>query len=215
MTKKTLQLLASVALVAGMGMASVTTAHAADSTTGTAETTGNVTLTADDGEEGGNNAGGIVLKEAPWITMPSTEINGEDQTVAATVDASKNGGGNDGKLQVVNAGHKSNWNVQVGATAFASGDDTLGASTLTLSGGKVASVGTSTLPSSVSTALTFNGGSVTPNQDVVGATYNANTKEGVGTFDTTYTGGQLDLKAGNVAGAYESTITWTLTNTPQ
>ncbi|MCW3778998.1 WxL domain-containing protein [Levilactobacillus namurensis] len=217
MTKKTRQLLASVVLIAGIGLTSVTTAHAADEGTAstTQSTTGNVTLTA--GEDPENpGAGGVTLKAAPYVTVPSTEIDGKDQTISGTIDAGAHTGTNDGKLTVVNAGHKTSWDVQVAAEKFASSDgDIIGGSTLTLSGGKVVAAGTSQLPSDLSTSLIFNTGSATANQKVIGATYNAESKEGVGSFDTTYDTAKLDLKAGNVAGDYQSTLTWTLTNTPQ
>lgn len=219
MTKKTLQLLATVALVTGMGWASATTAHAADDT-GTATTSGNVTLTADDGEEGGGNAGGIILKSTPWITVPSSKINGSDQTIDATVDSALSNGDGKGTVQVVNAGHKSSWKVQLANTVFTDPEskDVMNASTLNFGAATVQAVGdtenATTAPSLVNQGLSLNTGSATQNQDVVGATYTAASKEGVGTFNTTYSGAKLNLKAGNVAGNYQSTLTWTLTNTP-
>lgn len=217
MTKKTLQLLASVALVAGMGFASITTASA-DTSTGTASTTGNVSLTAGETDpENPGDAGGITLKAVPFITVPATEIDGTDQEIAATVDATAKSGDKAGKVQVVNAGHKSDWTVQVASTAFKSDADTMNASTLTMGTATVApeaTDNTTTLPSLVNSAISFNTGEDNANQDVVGATYDTDTKEGVGTFNTTYAGTKLNLKAGNVAGDYASTLTWTLTNTP-
>lgn len=220
MTKKTLQLLATVALVTGMGLVSATTAHAADNTANVT-TTGNVTLTADDGEEGGGgNAGGIVLKKTPWITVPSSKINGSDQTIAATVDSALSSGDGNGAVQVVNAGHKSSWKVQLANTVFTDPDskDVMNASTLDFGAATLKAVddtaNATTAPSLVNQGLSLNTGSATQNQDVVGATYTTDSKEGVGTFNTTYSGAKLNLKAGNVAGNYQSTLTWTLTNTP-
>lgn len=219
MTKKTLQLLATVALVTGMGLASATTAHAADTdNTGTATTSGNVTLTAGDGEEGGGNAGGINLKSAPWINIPSTEINGKYQEIPAYVNTSDTLSKDyNGQVQVVNPGKKSDWNVQVQADKFttADGKDALNASTLVLSGVKVAAneANNAGLAPSLVNNLTFNTGDATANQTVVAADYATN-KEGVGTWNTTYAGATLNLSAGNVAGEYKSNLTWTLTNTP-
>lgn len=217
MTKKTLQLLASVAVVAGLGFTGVTAN--ADSTTSTGTTTtGNVTLTAGttDPDNPGGDAGGINLKTVPYVNVPSTAITGSDQSVTGTVSATESGTSNDGVVQVVNPGHKSDWTVQVAATAFKSSDDTMNASTLVLGTPTIANAdtdGTGVAPSTLNQAITFNTGETTANQNVEAADYSTN-KEGVGTWNTTYSGATLNLKAGNVAGAYQSTLTWTLTNTP-
>ncbi|WP_056963552.1 WxL domain-containing protein [Levilactobacillus spicheri] len=210
MTKKTLQLLATVALVTGMGLASATTAHAAD-TTGTATTSGNVALTAE-GDEGGAT-GGVKLAAAPNVSLPDTQMNGGDQTIEGFVSAAALGKANDGVVTAINAGHKTDWQVQVASSPFVSGSDTMNASTLVMTGTNATTTGTGVAPSTLNKAITFNTGSTTPNQNVMTADY-TNKGEGVGTWSMNYSGATLSLKAGNVAGNYASTLTWTLTNTP-
>ncbi|KJW12946.1 WxL domain-containing protein [Levilactobacillus spicheri] len=211
MTKKTLQLLATVALVTGMGLASATTAHAADTTGGTATTSGNVALTAD-GDEGGST-GGVKLAAAPNVSVPETKMDGGDQTIKGFVSSAALGETNDGVVTAINAGHKTDWQVQVASSPFVSGSDTMNASTLVMTGTDATTTGTGVAPSTLNQAITFNTGSATPNQNVMTADY-TNKGEGVGTWSMNYSGATLNLKAGNVAGNYASTLTWTLTNTP-
>ena len=227
MTKKTLQLLATVAAVAGMSLATVT-ANADDTVkSGTQTTTAKVSLTAgsDTSTDGNGNgdAGGIKLTNVPNIDFGTQELDGK---TAFNLDG-KLSGNNEAASQavtVVNPGIGTGWNVQVRNDAMKSASDTtLMASTISLTAKDAtpgagsadtnstrASDSTAELsaePTFVSTALNTQG---SENQKVAAAAVGG----GLGTWNMNYSKANLQVNPRNVAGDYSTTLTWTITNAP-
>jgi len=211
MTKKTLQLLASVAVIAGLGLANVVTASAADATPSTQGTTANIELTGDDDEEG--TSGGILLKQAPTINFDKTEMNGEKQVIEGSIED---------KITVVNPGRDTGWNIVVSSSGMKRADaaTNLLGSTYTISAdaltndnaveGVESSVASKIASDPVfATSLTFDTES-TPNQTVGNAAANG----GLGTWNQTYKDATLNLSGGNIVGVYNDNLTWSLMNTP-
>ncbi|WP_125574094.1 WxL domain-containing protein [Levilactobacillus huananensis] len=213
MTKKTLQLLATAAIVAGFGLSTVT-ANAAETATDPKYTTATVELTPGDTTTG---AGGIKLLSAPDVSF-SGQLNGDTQTftggVFTTNPDSTNKDATPGTVTVNDPGTASGWNVQVASAAFVGSDgkSSLNASEMmfgapTVSAEDSANKGTVTAGS----ALSFASAGQT-NQMV----FHAATGEGVGTWMANYAAKDASFKvaAGNKADTYTSKLTWTLTNTP-
>lgn len=217
MTKKTLQLLATAALVAGFGFTTVT-ANAADTTdTGTASTTAKVTLNpaAVDPDNPGD-AGGIKLNSAPNLTFAATTLDGTDKNnIAGTVS---------GDAEVINGGYKTGWHLTVANTPMATSletDGTVSAGadiikggnyTLVSTGAKSATTDANTTTATSTKSITFNTQAASADaQDVMWADAN----EGVGTWDAGYSSASMNVPAGNVEGSYVANLNWTLTNAPK
>lgn len=207
MTKKTLQLLATVAAVAGMSFAATTAHAAADSASST--TTAKVTLEAGSVDPEKPSAGGIELVSAPNLVFENVTLDG------ATTQTTKQTGAVD-PVVIKNPGVASGWNVTVANTAFGTeadgAGDTIKAGTMTL---------TSTTPTTTNTDTTDTAN--TPTAQTVelpteGTTAkpvaSAALKAGVGTWNVNYSNAALTVPANNVAEAYTSNLTWTLTNAP-
>ncbi|WP_341780137.1 WxL domain-containing protein [Levilactobacillus sp. HBUAS70063] len=227
MTKKTLQLIATLALAAGFGFTTVT-ANAADSTDNQT-TTATVGLTAGTTDPTGPHSGAVRLVAAPDLVFgdktDGTTITGASQTINATsitTNASSSNNtatGNDkvviedGDVAVVNPGTTDAWKVDVKADNFVKTGDT----STTLLGAQIH----------------FNGDVATNNDDV-------NVKPAVAASPTAIAGGEavtilsatngngagtwmnrltkdtnLTIAGGNVAGSYTSNLTWTISNTPE
>lgn len=237
MTKKTLQLLASAALVAGLGLTTIT---ANAETTATAEsgsvnTTAKVTLDSDGSgngdSDGGNVAGSLAITSAPDVNFAAGTLNGKDALdLAGTITNGADSHDKEAKagaVTVVDPGTASGWNVQVSNTIMKNDDETItegaaasiaggyftyGDATLTGSEGGTkadAAVQDTSSLSDSATSLKFNTQG-TDNQNVFHAPKGA----GVGTWANTYSSANLHVPAGNAKGSYTSTLTWTLTNTP-
>lgn len=243
MTKKTLQLLASAALVAGLGFTTVTAnAATTDAQSGNVSTTAKVTLnagdssTGDNGDsDGGNVAGALAITSAPDVTFGTGTLDG---TTATTLDGTIANGADShdtnaaaGAVTVVDPGTASGWNVQVSNTAMindlnsdtdktndvsgaaasiAGGSFTYGGAILTGSTDGNAAVQDTSTGSNSATSVKFDTAG-TPNQNI----FHADKGDGVGTWANTYKTASLVVPAGNAAGSYTSTLTWTLTNTPK
>lgn len=232
MTTKTLQVLASVALVAGLGLTTVT-AHADKAgTTGTQDTTAKVTLDSNGAGDNGNNgngdgdgsnvAGSLAITSAPDVTFANGTLDGKtaldlDGTFVKGANSWKDAGL--GAVAVVDPGTASGWQVQVSNTAMTNDvAGTTGAAasiqggTINYKGAKVSSLDSGTDNGAVldtdALALPTAG---TSNVKV----YNAPKGAGVGTWLDTFSTADLTVPAGNAAGSYTSTLTWTLTNSPE
>lgn len=226
MTKKTLQLLATVAAVAGMSLATVT-ANADDTVkSGTQTTTAKVSLTAgsDTSTDGNGNgdAGGIKLTNVPNIDFGTQELDGK---TAFNLDG-KLSGNNEAANQavtVVNPGIGTGWNVQVRNDAMKSGATTLMASTISLTPGAATpgagsedtnSTRASDSTAQLSAAPTFDEAKLntegSENQPVATAVVGG----GLGTWNMNYKSANLQVNPRNVAGDYSTTLTWTITNAP-
>lgn len=236
MTKKTLQLLASVALVAGLGMTTVT-ANAADVTadSGSVDTTAKVTLNAGDSStdgngdsDGGNVAGALAITSAPDVDFGSGSLNGTDDTTLT----GKIANGTDshdkqaaaGAVTVVDPGTATGWNVQVSNTQMINTDETATGAAKSIAGGTFTYGGADLNGSTTDNAAVQDFSTLSGEKDSVQFNtagtdnqniFHADAGNGVGTWANTYKNANLVVPAGNAAGSYESTLTWTLTNTPK
>lgn len=220
MFKKTLGFVTVAAAVVSLGLASVTTANAdvTDATNGS--TQANVNLQADE-----SGAGGVSLVQVPTLTFA-------DKTLTGTADHTDLTVGNN--LVVKNGGAVSGWKVTASATAMrdkANTDQLLngGSYDLKSDGPDALAVGadyttpdtTNSTKATVNSATatdntTFNGLHMDTGEDMSSRpVMSAIANQGIGTFSANFgSKSQLNIPASAVAGQYESTITWTLTNTP-
>jgi len=226
MTKKTLQLIATVALAAGFGFTTVT-ANAATEDTATAEsqtTHATVGLTAGTTDPDGPHAGQIALTSAPDIDFGTTNeikptqlnLNGTfGQSTASTDKTAKAN-----SVTVVNPGVTDTWNVAVTASAFKNTDSSATAAASQLIGAKIdfaGSLGTTNAagveknPAVANQAFTLDATGAQTSQNVLHADEHG---YGVGTWTNDFSKATLQVPAGQVAGTYESTLTWTISNTP-
>lgn len=232
MTKKTLQLIATVALAAGFGFTTVTANAATGDTTGSdsQSTTATVGLTAPTTDPEGPHSGQIQLVAAPDLVFgdatKGTEITGAQQNIPATslktnatstsklatgTDADKYSGIQDGDVAVVNPGTSDAWTVTVQAANFIKSDDKdtnlLGA-TINFKGGLATTNSDQTKAPLLAEPSVIAGGSA---ETILSAT----SGNGVGTWmNRLTTATDLSISGGNVAGTYASDLTWTVANTP-
>ncbi|KRN01529.1 hypothetical protein FD13_GL000992 [Levilactobacillus senmaizukei DSM 21775 = NBRC 103853] len=209
MTKKTLQLMATLALAAGIGFSGVT-AHAAEGETpapANTTTEASVSLTAGDDGDGGGSVGGIKLMEAP-ATAVAGQLDGTTQTLKDTAFVKDT-------LKVNDQGTGTGWTVHLSSTPFAGKDKegkdiALKASQLSFLSPKVSAVDSenhTAAPSASGIVLESAGNS---DQLVFSAAKDA----GVGQWAAKYQAAQVKVAAGNKAGDYSSTLTWSLNNAP-
>lgn len=204
MFKKTLGFVAAATVVAGLGLATSTTANAA---TSPAETNANVTLNA-----GAGDKGAVTLESAPNIDF------GTDNTLTGSAIKAK--GTLDNDLIVNNAGDTTGWTVTLSSSALSNGTDTLTGSTYQLTGDATAI--TSPTDTTADTGnnsgkptvegTTVNGDGTTDNK---GAIFSAAAGDGVGTWAAKLNAPTLNVPASAKSGAYTSTLTWTLNNAAQ
>lgn len=191
--KKTIgTLIAGVSLFAVLPLA----AQAADTDT-QKDTTAEINLTQDE------TAKEITLEKAPTINLGEHVNDIASATYKADTVSDL--------VEVKNPGNTSGWHVGVSATAFQTSakTSTLRGAALTFEKGNVTAVDTS----NASKAPTATG--VTLNTDSQ-AILSADAEEGIGIFRMSHTEDQVSLAvpAGNSAGSYSSTLTWTLNNAP-
>ncbi|BDZ29863.1 WxL domain-containing protein [Lactiplantibacillus sp. WILCCON 0030] len=158
-------------------------------------TTANVTLTQDPDNKV------VKLTHAPNIDFGAQPIGTSSLTLhSQTIDDD---------LVVENPGLGAGWTVNVSATPFTDGSKTLADTKFNLAAGSVTPVesNSSAKPNSMEVTL------LTSEQPIFVADRNA----GIGAWKTTYASDQasLNIPAGNVAGSYTSTLTWSLTNAPE
>ncbi|WP_407889207.1 WxL domain-containing protein [Levilactobacillus sp. N40-8-2] len=224
MTKKTLQLIATVALAAGFGFTTVT-ANAATDGTDNQTTTATVGLTAGDGGSGAHS-GSIKLVAAPDMVFgpdTGTAITGAAQTITASslttsaTSSNESATGADkvtvgaGDVAVVNAGSEDPWTVTVKADNFVKDGDT----STTLLGAKINFAGAVATNNDDVTAKAAVAAapSITAGGD--GATVlSATAGNGIGTWMNRLTKDtNLSIAGGNSAGTYKSNLTWTIADT--
>lgn len=226
MTKKTLQLIATVALAAGFGFTTVTAN--ADTTDNQQSTNASVTLTPGSGS--GVHDGAVELTAAPDLAFGSHEVTGKADTFKITPAAgitngssSTNTAAKAGDVEVVNSGSDAGWNVTVAASNFTDSSDTtnvktlLGA-TIDLNGTPATdnAAGNTVKPATIgsaaagATAVT----TVTPGAANGVPVLNAAANNGYGTWQNRISDATLNIAGGNAAGEYSSTLTWTIANTP-
>lgn len=129
-----------------------------------------------------------VLTTSP-VTTPAVTLNGDDQTVAFTIDTEINSAN----------GNKSGWKVQASATTPTSGSYTLPA--LAVTGGSSSCIsGCSVNPSP--TGVTY----PIPLGSTAQTIYNANSNTGTGDFDIANTY-QVSVPANTIKGTYTATVT--------
>lgn len=231
MTKKTLQLIATVALAAGFGFTTVT-ANADDTATTPDPTTTHATvgLTA----ANGGGAGSIKLVAAPDIQFgdanatdkKSATITGAKQSIKAlsftTVAAKDNPLENldSSDIAVVNAGSEDPWTVTVQAADFVKDGDT----STKLLGAKIHFDGNAVTQNNPIEGTNLGDATVKPaeaNNATVTAgnagetILSATAGNGIGTWmNRLTTDTNLEIAGGNVAGSYTSELTWTIGDTP-
>jgi len=219
MFKKTLGFVAVAAALTGLGLDSTTTANAdvADgATTGT--TAANVNLTADP-----NGAGGVSLVQVPTLSFADKVLTGSKDTT--TLGVANN-------LVVKNAGAATGWSVTVNGTAMTAGTNKLSGGSYDLKSASdqalpvqsdfttedTSNKTTATVSSATDsvTGDTFNGVAVDTGVDTSAQpVMNALANQGIGTFSANFgKDSALNIPASAIAGKYESTLTWTLNNTP-
>ncbi|AVK63994.1 cell surface protein [Lactobacillus sp. CBA3606] len=185
-------LLAGISLMTVLPLA----AQAADTTT-SKDTTAEIELTQDETKKD------ITLDSAPDIDLGTNTNNLATQTYTANAVT--------GLAQVTNPGNTDGWHVDVKGTSFTTSDSksTLRGAALSLNSGQVEAEDSS----NASTAPTAQNVTVnSENQSIL----SADAGEGIGVFTMTHDKDNVSLNvpAGNAAGAYKSTLTWTLTNAP-
>lgn len=228
MTKKTLQLIATLALAAGFGFTTVT-ANAADTTNDSQTTNATVGLTAGTTDPTGPHSGAVRLVAAPDLVFgdatDGTQITGASQTINATsittnASSSNNAATGDdhvtvqpSDVAVVNPGTTDAWQVDVKADNFVKTGDT----STTLLGAQInfkGSVATNNADASVKPAI-----AATPTINAGGASatiLSATNDNGSGTWMNRLSNDtNLTIAGGNVAGTYTSNLTWTISNTPK
>jgi len=191
--KKTIgTLIASLSLLGALPLA----AQAADTST-KKDTTAEIILNQDE------TAKDITLEKAPIINLGEHDNDIETATYTAETITDL--------VEVKNPGNISGWHVGVSATPFQTSDSsgTLRGAALTFMQGDVYAVddnNASKAPTASEVTLNTN------SQTILSADEN----EGIGVFDMAHATNQVSLKvpAGNSAGAYKSTMTWTLNNAP-
>ncbi|WP_203641995.1 WxL domain-containing protein [Levilactobacillus andaensis] len=236
MTKKTLQLLATAALVAGFGFTTVT-ANAADTTeTGSKTTTAKVNLTqktvTPTDPDNPNTAGNIMLTQAPSFDFGKQELDGvtTSYTKSITNTAASDGGIMTSNLQVVNPGAPSGWNIQVKSTGLATTDGvSLKGSDIALTNGDITTTNkdaagaldTSNAPtfSNTSIKIDLNSGAYVPVASAAASVGKTDTTaevaaQGVGTWNMAFSKADLNIAGSNVAGEYTGNLVWALTNAP-
>jgi len=191
--KKTIgTLIAGVSLFAVLPLA----AQAAD-TDVQRDTTAEINLTQD------QETKDITLEKAPTINLGEHVNKIESATYNADTITDL--------VEVKNPGNTSGWHVGVSATAFQTEakSSVLRGAALTFEKGKVAALDLNNASKSpTASRVTLN----TDSQPIL----SADAEEGIGIFDMSHTTDQVSLlvPAGNAAGAYKSTLTWTLNNAP-
>lgn len=188
----------SLALAAVLGVATLlatpVVGNAAAVTDG-GTTTAKVGLT----EDPDNNT--VKLTNAPNVDFGSDAIGAKELNLPAmTVDD---------PITVENPGLADGWTVQVAGTSFVNGSTTLKGAKFNFTKGAI----TSEDPNNQSGDPTGKDVKVSDDATTI---FSADKGAGIGTWSSTYATSNvtLDIPAGNVAGDYTSTLTWTLVNTP-
>ncbi|WP_125570838.1 WxL domain-containing protein [Lacticaseibacillus songhuajiangensis] len=200
MKKNIFAITAAAALVLNIAATSVTT-FAADNNSTSKTTTGHINLTTKSNDGKGEEMG-ITLDKVPTIEFGTHTISAKDQTYEATSVTD---------LQVTNPGYDSGWDVTMAAGPFKSTDDTSAAE---LRGAILKlGAGATTDPNGNSSAASVNAfdGNNSKAQSVFTA---VDGTQGVGANIDSFTPDKATLfvPAGNVAGDYTSTLTWTLSS---
>lgn len=199
----------SLALAAVLGVATLlatpVVGNAAAVTSG-GTTTATVGLTQDP-----DNAA-VELTNAPNIKFGQQELGADPLSLnAANID--------DDGIVVSNPGLANGWVVNVKASAFEdlNNQKTLKGAELSIAKGTIAATddgNESTAPTSNAVVIKnkVSDSNINEDQPIFSATQGA----GIGTWKNTHalTDVTLDIPAGNVAGDYTSTLTWTLTDAP-
>lgn len=160
------------------------------------KTTADIELTQDEQNKD------ITLDAVPGVDFgTNTMENGTKTYEAKTVS---------GSTKVTNPGNEDGWDVQVAATEFKDGDKVLQAAALTFDQAAVQaddSANVSKLPTSSKVTLNSSGQSI----------LTAQSGDGIGKFTATHAADKVSLlvPAGNSAGKYQATLTWTLANAPK
>ncbi|MBL3530465.1 WxL domain-containing protein [Companilactobacillus zhachilii] len=152
--------------------------------------------------------GTITIKSAPSISFGTVDSSADDTSYASTAFSNS--------LQVANPGEPTGWTVSLSDTPFT--DGTTGGATL--KGASLSLDDSDATPvkaddaDNVSTAPKFTSSATISSAPVT--ILDAAAGEGVGSFTTSYNGGDATLKvpAGNIGGSYTSQLSWTLTNAP-
>jgi len=184
--------IASVALLTALPLA----AHAADENGSTQQaTTAEIELTQDPEDKD------IVLTSVPDLNFGTKVNSNETKTYDAT--------GTLKDVKVKNPGNVDGWDVQVKRSEFTSDKSSLKAATLSLKNGEV--IADDTANASKSPAVT----SIDVNTSAQ-SLLTAEAGEGIGAFSLKHNNADvtLNIPAGNVAGSYKATLTWTLANAP-
>lgn len=213
MFKKTLGFVTVAAAVVSLGLASATTANAADTTpASTSEsTTATVNLTPGDTSTGAN---GITLSQVPNITFAEQKLTG------SAIDSTGTLSGNN--VVVTNPGIAGGWTVALTASKMTNdaGNSLLGASyTLTSKGAQSVKDDLSTpVAKADGSDITAVSNTVTVGGDgsVSGTIMSATAQQvGSGIWNANYDDSStLSIPSQAVAGEYKQDLTWTLSNTP-
>jgi len=186
-------LIAGITLVAGLPLS----AMAAD-TADTQSTKAQVELSQDTTDPGKN---AVTLDQAPGVDFGSQTIDNSTTTYDADSVSDS--------IKVTNPGNTEGWSVSVSGTDFTDKTKTLKGAVLSFKDAEVSADDTANVSNHpTSSQVDVNA----DNQTILGA----NADEGIGKFTAGYTkeNVQLLVPAGNSAGSYSSTLTWTLGNAP-
>jgi hypothetical protein len=207
MKKNIFAITAAAALVLNIAATSVTAfAAEGDDATPAAQKGANTDAKAkltDTDDKGNKNA--ITLDKAPSIDFGSKQITSTGAKFDGAVSIAD-------VLQVSNPGVDSGWSVSLAASDFTGNGKTLKGATFSLKAGAT-SLGQGTQSDPATPAAYSNVQGSNQAATVLSA---ADGTQGVGVNTDTYdkANASLDVPAGNVAGDYTATLTWTLSDAP-
>lgn len=188
---------AAFAIVATAVVSSQTVQAASD--TGIT-TNGSITLTA---------GSAITLDTAPNLDFGSQPIS----TTKATYTTSGST-----PIQVTNPGFASGWHVSVSSSKFMNGDTELKGAELILNNTTTSAADQTNLSGKAvglaDEAIDADKATIVPGGAAL-SVLNAAAGDGVGVWNSSWDKVSLDVPAGNVAGDYSATLTWSLDNAPE
>lgn len=159
-------------------------------------------------------SGDLMIMQAPNIDFGSQAISATGDTYYAKTLGKT--------LTVINAGQDTDWSVQLTVAPFKSATGTLKGATLSLNDPTVSSSGDviSQAPTAKNVTIAADGSAKTLlSADRTTIDHSQYSTLGVGDWFSKYKAEDHDVSlyipAGNVQGAYKSTLTWTLNNAPQ
>lgn len=210
----------SAVLGLNLGITSVLADESGDTGTKSATSKSNITLTAsgddsdpvapivpDDPSNPTGQTGPLTIDNASTLNFGTQEISSKEE-VYTTTTVNPN-------VQVSDhRGTGAGWTLQVSLSKFTtSANKELKGAVLTLPAGEMKTTDDNVSAPATASVVTLNADGTATNATVMSAAAN----QGMGTWADSFdqSGVKLTVPAGNLAGAYSSTLTWSLVDAPQ